>query len=553
MSATLAQLTRLAPVPRSRLIIAVLLGALTLLLGVALMALAGYLISRAAERPAVLSLMVVIVGVRFCGLSRPIARYAERLASHDLALRALGCVRAAVYERIVPLAPAQLDCYRRGDLLTRMVADVDALQGLYLRVLEPIFVAVLVSAASVGVAAAVLPAAGLTLAAGLLATGTVVPALAGGVAARAGRRQSRARAHLAAGLVELLGAAPELVVLGSEREALASVRSADRDLVKLGRRDAFAAGMADGLTLAITGLTVSGVLAVAAFASGHHGLDPVLIAMLGLLALASFEAVSPLATAARELTATRAAGSRVLELVDQVPTVADPASPIPLPAWPFAVAVEQVTASYAGHQQPVIERLSLRLEPGERVALVGPSGAGKTTVANLLLRFLDPDHGRVTLGGADLRAYAQEDVRRAITLAGQDAHLFETSIRHNVALGRPGVGERELEDALRRARIWDWVSTLPQGVDTPVGELGRELSGGQRQRIGIARALLSDAQVLILDEPTAHLDPPTAEELMHDIVSAADGRTLLLITHRCEGLDLVDRVVPLQLHREPRT
>ncbi len=168
MTATLTQLTRLAPVPRSRLIGAVLLGALTLLLGIALMALAGYLISRAAERPAVLSLMVVIVGVRFCGLGRPIARYAERLASHDLALRTLSHVRAQVYERIIPLAPAQLDCYRRGDLLTRMVADVDALQGLYLRVLEPILVALLVAGVSAGVAAGVLPTAGLILAAGLL-------------------------------------------------------------------------------------------------------------------------------------------------------------------------------------------------------------------------------------------------------------------------------------------------------------------------------------------------------------------------------------------------
>ena len=177
MTTTLTQLTRLAPAPRSRLIGAVLLGALTLLLGIALMALAGYLISRAAERPAVLSLMVVIVGVRFCGLGRPIARYAERLASHDLALRTLGQVRTQVYERIIPLAPSQLGAYRRGDLLTRMVADVDALQSLYLRVIEPILVALLVAAVSVGVAAGVLPAAGLILAAGLLVAGIAVPVL----------------------------------------------------------------------------------------------------------------------------------------------------------------------------------------------------------------------------------------------------------------------------------------------------------------------------------------------------------------------------------------
>jgi thiol reductant ABC exporter CydC subunit len=553
MTVTLTELTRLAPVSRRRLAGAVLLGALTLLLGIALMALAGYLISRAAERPAILSLMVVMVGVRFCGLGRPIARYAERLASHDLALRALGQVRAQIYERIIPLAPAQLECYRRGDLLTRMVADVDALQSLYLWVLEPILIALLVAAVSVGVAAAVLPAAGLTLAAGLLVAGVAVPALAAGVAAHAGRRQSSARAALAAELVDLLAAGPELVVLGAGQQAMTRVRSADGELVRLGRRDSFAAGMADGLTLAITGLTVCGVLAAAASASGRHTLDPLLIASLGLLALASFEAVSPLSRAARELTATRAAGGRVLELVDQKALVTDPAAPVPLPQWPFSVALEGVRARYPGQRQAAVNRLNLRLDAGERVALVGPSGAGKTTVANLLLRFLDPEDGCVILGERDLRDYAQEDVRRAITLAGQDAHLFETSIRHNVALGRPGVSDRDIEDVLRRARIWDWVSALPRGVDTQVGELGRELSGGQRQRIAIARALLSDAPVLILDEPTAHLDPPIAEELVRDIMSAADGRTVLLITHRSEGLDLVDRIIPLTLDREEQT
>ena len=190
--------------------------------------------------------------------------------------------------------------------------------------------------------------------------------------------------------------------------------------------------------------------------------------------------------------------------------------------------------------------MSLRLEPGERVALLGPSGAGKTTVVNLLLRFLDPEDGRVLLAGRDLRDYALEDVRRAITVAGQESHLFSTTIRDNVLLGRPGAGPLELEQALRQARIWDWIAGLPDGLDTRVGERGRELSGGQRQRIGVARALLANAPVLVLDEPTAHLDPETASELLSDVFAAVPGRSVLLITHRSEGLDLVDRVVTLR-------
>ncbi len=181
----------------------------------------------------------------------------------------------------------------------------------------------------------------------------------------------------------------------------------------------------------------------------------------------------------------------------------------------------------------------------EKVALIGPSGSGKTTVVNLLLRFLDPVAGRVLLDGHDLREYRQEDVRRLIAVAGQDAYVFSTSIRENVRLSRPDATDAEVDEALGRAKIGEWVATLPNGADTLVGEEGAQLSGGQRQRVALARALLSEASILVLDEPTVHLDPETAEELLGDILSAADGRSVLLITHRPEGLELVDEVVTL--------
>ncbi len=542
---TLRALVRLVPVPRRRLAGAAVLGALTVAFGVGLMATAGYLISRAAERPEILSLMVAIVAVQFFGIGRPVLRYLERLASHDMTLRVLGRLRARFFERIEPLAPAELEGYRKGDLLSRMVADVDALQNLYLRGLEPPLVALLAGAVSVLAAAAFLPAAGLVLAGGLLAAGVAVPALAGVLGARAGRRQASARGELSAELVELLRGAPELVAFGGEAAAVERVRAADRALVKLARRDALAAGVADGLGLVVTGLTVAGVLAVAVTASGNGELNRVLIAMLALLALAAFEAVTPLGAAARELSATLAAGRRVLELTDRTAAVRDPSDPAPAPAWPFAVALEGVRARYPREERPALDGVSLRLEPGERVALLGPSGAGKTTVANLLLRFLDPERGRVTVAGRDVREYRQDDIRRAISVAGQESHLFSASIRDNVRLARPDATDDEVADALRRARIWDWICRLPDGLDTFVGEEGRELSGGQRQRIVLARALLAGAPVLVLDEPTAHLDPDTASELVDDVFSAAADRTVLLITHRTEGLDLVDRVVTL--------
>jgi ATP-binding cassette subfamily C protein CydC len=547
----LTRLDAIARPPAAPIAISILLGGLAVGFGVALMTAAGYLISRAAEQPPILSLTVVIVAVRFFGLARPIARYLERLVSHDAALRALGRIRSRFYERIEPLAPAQLREYRSGELLARMVGDVDALQSLYVRGLGPPLVALLVGAASVGVTAFVLPAAAAILAVGLLAAGVAVPLVAAAVSRSAARRQVVARGRLTADMVELLRGAPELVAFGREEAAMARIRASDRELARSARRDALAAGLAEALSIVVVGVTVAGVLTVSVAAHEAGTLDRVLVATLALLALASFDAVSPLPVAARELSGSLAAGRRVLELTDREPPVRDPAAPRPAPARPAVVALHRVTARYASEEEPALSGFDLRLEPGRRVALVGPSGAGKTTVANLLLRFLDPTDGLVTIAGRDVRDYRMEDVRAVFALAGQEAHLFSSTIRANLAIGRPAATDEDLWNALRRAQLEDWVMSMPNGLDTLVGEEGTQLSGGERQRLTLARALLSEAPVLILDEPTAHLDPATAQALMHDIFAASGERTVLLITHRPEGLEHVDEIRELrapQLH-----
>jgi ATP-binding cassette subfamily C protein CydC len=542
------RLGALAQPPGGSMSVSILAASLAVGFGVALMTSAGYLISRAAEQPPILSLTVVIVAVRFFALARPLARYCERLVSHDAALRALATIRSRFYERIEPLAPAQLREYRSGELLARMVGDVDALQSLYVRGLGPPIVALLVGAASVAVAAAVLPAAGAILAVGLLLAGLVVPLAGSALSRAASRRQAGVRGQLTAELVEVLRGAPELVAYGREEETLRRVRAADRELARLARRDALAAGLAEALSILVVGATVAGVLAVAVAAHETAALDRVLVATLALLALASFDAVAPLPVAARELFGSLAAGRRVLDLTDRQAAIRDPAVPAPAPSRSDVVSLEGVTARYEAGEEPALSGFELRLDSGQRIALVGPSGAGKTTVVNLLLRFLDPADGRVTVGGRDAREYRQEDIRALFALAGQDAHVFNSTIRANLAVAAPDATDDELWAALRRAQLAEWARSLALGLDTLVGEEGTQLSGGQRQRLTLARALLSEAPVLILDEPTAHLDPETAQALMDDLFEAAGKRTVLLITHRPEGLEHVDEVVRLPSH-----
>ncbi|MBK9178616.1 MAG: thiol reductant ABC exporter subunit CydC [Acidimicrobiales bacterium] len=554
--AVLRRLVRLAGVPRARLALAVALGVASVACSAGLLATSGYLISRAAEQPPILSLFVTIVLVRAFGLARPLARYLERLATHDLAFRVLGRIRVRVWERIEPLAPVGLPPLRRGELLARFVGDVDDLQQLYLRGLAPPLVALVVTLGASAVAAAFLPAAGAVLLAGMALTAAAVAAVAAPLGRRPGRAQAPLRAALTAELVESLQGAPELAVYGREDEAIRRVRDSDAELGALARRGAWASGLADGVLLLGAGATTVAVLAVAVAGAAAGDLDRTRVALLALLALGAFEALVPLPAAALAMAGCVTSGRRLLPLLDAEPAVTDPPDPRPAPPPRPAAALDAVAARYptppdedATVAPPlVLDHADLAVAPGDQVALTGRSGAGKTTVVTLLLRFLDPVDGAVRLADRDLRELRQHDVRRAVAVAGQDAHVFTSTIRANLALARPDATDAQLTDALRRARLGDWVAALPDGLDTFVGEGGDALSGGQRQRLTIARALLTDAGVLVLDEPTAHLDPATAEALVAGALDAAraDGRSVLLVTHRSEGLALVDRILELR-------
>jgi ATP-binding cassette subfamily C protein CydC len=532
---------------RRRLALGVLMGALAIGAGVALMATSGYLISRAALRPPILSLAVAIVAVRFFGTSRGVFRYLERLTSHDAALRLLARLRVGFFERVEPLVPDGLaEDARSGDLLSRFVADVDALQHLFVRALGPPLVALVVGAGAVATAAFFDPATAVALGVALAAGGVLVPLASAAIVRASGRREAPARAALVGQVLDLVEGAPELVVGGRQGQALAAVATRERELRDVRRRSAFAEALGEGLVTLLAGLALAVVVFLAAGAVHAGRLDGVLLGMLALLALASFEAIRPLPVAAQHLGATDAAAERLYELVDREPPVRDPQAPAPRPAG-RELRLESVTVRRPGRPAPIIDGVSLTLRSGRTIALVGPSGAGKTTLAHLVVRFRDPDEGRLLLDGRDLRTYRQEDVRAAVLLSGQDAHLFATTIRENLRIACPGAVEDELREALRHARALEWVDSLPDGLDTQVGEQGLLVSGGQRQRIALARAFLSAARLVVFDEPTAHLDAETAADIVDTILALGrDGRGVLLISHSAYGLDRVDEIVHLQ-------
>ncbi|MER7755779.1 thiol reductant ABC exporter subunit CydD [Kitasatospora sp. NPDC097643] len=537
---------------RPRLALSILLGALALGCAVALMATSGYLISYASEMPPVLYLMMAVTSVRAFGIGRSVFRYAERLVSHDAVLRTLGTVRAAVYRRLGALAPAGLPAFRRGDLLSRLVADVDAIQDHYLRWRLPAAVAGVVSLAATVAVGAFLPAAGLVLGLGLLLAGAVVPALAARWSAGAERRQAPARGRLATTVVDAFTGTAELTVAGALPGRLAAVRTADEALTRLAARSAATTALGTGLVALLTGLTVTGAAAVGIQGVRGGALAPVCLALVVLTPLAAFEAVTgmPLAVQARQRSL--AAQARLDEVLGAASPVTEPAAPVPLPARPLPVAVRGLTVRYPGQAVDALAGVDLDLAPGRRIAVVGPSGSGKTTLAQALLRFLEPGAGTVTFAAGrpqavDSRALAGEDVRRVIGLCAQDAHVFDSSLRENLRLARPGADEDELRAALAAARLLEWTERLPDGLDTMVGEHGARLSGGQRQRLALARALLADFPVLVLDEPAEHLDLPTADALTADLLAATEGRSTVLITHRLAGLDdgTVDEVLVL--------
>jgi thiol reductant ABC exporter CydC subunit len=547
--AGIARTLSVARAARRRLAEASLLGAGAIGASIALMGTSAWLISRAAQRPSEASLTLAIVGVQFFGLSRGFFRYGERLVGHDAALRVLANVRVRVYGRLEAVAPAGLSVYRRGDLVARYVDDVDSLQDVVLRVLQPFLVAALVGAGTVALLWWFLPQAGLVLLVALVLSATAVPWLTGRLARREESRQATVRGDLTASVVDLVDGASELLVMGAVGHQLAGVEEFDEQLRRVARQGAGTTGIGLGLTTALAGLASWGALTVGIDATHAGSFNGALLAVLALVPLAAFELASPLPAATQALQRSRVAAARVFDAMDAPPVVHDPAKPVALGDAPHSLSLQGVWASYPGAGRAALRGVDLQLDPGRRAALVGPSGAGKSTLADVLVRFLPADAGEATLDGVSLERFSADDVRCVVGLVEQRPHLFDTTLAENLRVGRRDSTDVELEEVLSRVGLGPWLMGLPDGLGTRVGPHGTRLSGGQRQRVAVARALLADFPILVLDEPAEHLDPPAADALTAELLALTEGRSTLLITHRLAGLEQVDEIIVLHAGR----
>lgn len=543
-------------------------GFATVASNVGLLATSAYLIARAAQHPPVLYLMVPIVGVRFFGIARAAFRYLERYFSHDATFRVLERLRVRFYAALEPLAPAGLLDQRGGDLLSRIVGDVETLRDFFLRAVAPPLVAagVLTAVAAflgrynAGLAWAVVAVFG--------AAGMGVPVAALLASRGVGRKLVRTRARLQAALVDSIQGMADLQAFGQARRQLETVESLSRELEDLQTRTLNVASLSGSLTGLAGNLAAWCVLALAIPLVAQRQLDGVYLAMLMLAASSAFEAVMPLPQALQYLEQSLAAARRLFAVVDRAAAAetsaaqAPPACASPLAAAPRptrvapafrGLQVEGLRFRYTAVGPWVLDGVHLQLPWGGKLAVVGPSGAGKTTLVNLLLRFWDDYEGSIRLDGQAIRSIPPEELRNHVAVVAQNTHLFNATIRENLLLARPGATQAEMEQAAAAAQIDAFIRSLPEGFDTYVGEGGFKLSGGQRQRLAVARALLKDAPLLILDEATAGLDAVTEEQLWTALLRVMEGRTVLAISHRLRGLEVMDQIVVLEQGRVAET
>jgi ATP-binding cassette subfamily C protein CydC len=522
-----------------------LLSITTLLANVILMATSGWFIASMAIAGAhgvTMNYFTPAAIIRFSAIVRTAGRYGERLVTHSATLRILSHLRVWLYEQMEPLAPAGLEAFRSGDLLSRIGADIDTLDQFYLKLLLPTVVALVTSLVFILFLTFFDPLLMLIEASLLLLAGVLLPLLSNHLSSFNSRQIQQLSSRLRTQQVEYLQGLGELLIDGADARYGERLDRLSGQLIGQQRRISQINGLSQGMVGLLANLAMWLVMFNAIPMVENGTLPPAQLAMLALFTLASFEAVAPLPMAFQSLGQQLAAAKRIFQIADQQPTIKEPTEAEPQ-FTDNTLNLYDIRYHYPGSESSVIEQFSLQLTPGKKIALLGPSGCGKSTLVQLMLKFRSPDAGRLSLGGVPYHQLSGASIRAQFAVATQSSHLFNTTIRENLLLGNPNASQSEIENACRIAQIDQFIDTLPEGYDTEVGELGVRLSSGQLRRITLARALLKQAPLLILDEPTEGLDSDTEQRLIEALMAHCHDRGLLWITHRLAGLELMDEIL----------
>ena len=541
------------------MLVAGICGALTITANIGLLAASAVLISQAALMPPLLDLMTLIVGVRCFGIARALLRYGERYLSHDVTFRILKQLRVSFYQWLEPLIPSQVQDENSSRWFQQITSDIETLQYFYLRVLAAPFIALLILVSSSLFLYRFSPQASGLLIALFLIGGVAIPLLIQRAARGLAARRSSMLEAFQVNITDLLQGLAELQAygaLGAHREKLMNiVNCLDRGQTRLQALDNLSATLIQYCShLALLGGTV---LSIPLISSGR--LEGVYLAMIGVLMGATFEALRPLPLAWQELENSLAAAQHLFSISsdkqpnqqlepDRVIHLASESvqpSRLVLPSAPLEILMENVSFQYRSNEPYRLKNISLRLPPGSKTALLGLSGAGKTTLTYLLLKYWPYYQGSIRLDGMELSSWPEELVREHLSVLSQDPYLFHASIWENILLARPQASAAELEAACHRAQLQDFINELPAAYETPVGEGGFKLSSGQRQRLALARIYLRNSPILILDEAIQNLDYLTAEAVWQSLHAWATDKTVLNICHSLWGLETMDQIIIL--------
>ena len=545
MKNTFYRLAKIAFAYKGWMLFASLLGFLTIGSSIGLLMTSAYIIAKAALHPSIAELQIGIVGVRFFGISRGIFRYLERYISHEATFRLLAKFRVWFYQAIEPLAPAQLLHYKSGDLLNRLVSDVESLEHIYSRVLAPPFVAILISVLMFFMLGVFDFIFSIILLLSFLVAGIGVPLLIHFLERKNGNKIIHLRSQLQVLSIDGIQGMPELLIFGQEKNHQKKYELLNQKLIKQQRKSSLINGLHESLIGLIMNLTVIPMLIIATQKVTDSTLNGIYLSVLILGIMAAFEAITPLPLAAQHLNQSVNAGKRIFKIIDTKPQILDQnwVSPKPID---YSIRFENVSFKYERNNNCTLQNISFTLGERKKIALVGPSGAGKSTIINLLLRLWDFQEGNIFLGEKNILDFNQIDLRNYFSVVTQGIYLFNDTIQENLTLGKSRATDQEIDKIINQVQLQEFIRELPQKYQSWVGEQGAQISGGEQQRIAIARALIKQAPILILDEPTANLDPITEQKIFDNLWQNIDDKTVLLITHKLVGLENVDEILVLK-------